>query len=278
MQQPTVTSGNVYGCVIVRLSDRLMLGKVPGMPSTLSVGNPADGAGTGSTSLKSFSIPNTVWAELVSKCAAPHFRTSSFLTVLEDDTTSGSSARGFGFDAKEISLSFHVLTDDALGFAILGDQTISRRDGHAVLNETAALFRKMFVESPHQLTPRMVDVFTKPCRELLLRHSKSGGGAGALAEDEKLHKVKSAVDEVKNLALDNVERALNRGGKIDDIVNQTDELQFQARGFQQSSRELRDQLWWNSMKGRLIVGGVAAAFVALVLFTFFYGGEDKKAT
>lgn len=235
----------LFGAVVVRLSDRMMLCKVPGMPT------------------EGFTIPGTAWAEIVSKCTAPHFRTSAYLNVTSDDV-----------HANEVQLSYHVLTDDAVGYGIIAAKEVSRRQGHAALDELAALFKKMFVESPAKLSPKTVDVFAKPARELLTR--LSGVPAGGAPGEEKVRKVKLAVDEVKSMALDNVERVIQRGQHIDDIVQATDDLQFQAQGFQRSSRELSNQLWWNSMKGKLIMGGAAGLFILIVLFTFFGGNGDKK--
>lgn len=250
----------IYGGVVVRLADRMLLCKVAAVPT------------------QGFTIPGTAWAELVDRCAAPFFRTSAFLNVTADDNP-----------AHEIKLSYHVMTDDALGFALVGMQGISRRQGHAAVDEMAALFHKMFVENPAKLTPQLVDVFAKPCRDLLIRLSDddavSGAGNAASAPgrssgptdaNDKVRKVRAAVDEVKNLALDNVDRVIQRGQRIDDIVQATDDLQFQAQGFQRSSRELRNQIWWNSMKGKIIIGGVASLFILLVLFTFFGGNNSNK--
>lgn len=247
MSSPIVAAGEeshaIYGAVVVRLVDRVMLSKTPGVPT--------DG----------FTIPNTAWADLVSRCSAPHFRTSAFLNVTADrDPT------------QEVSLSYHIMTDDALGYGVIGARSLSRREGHAALDELAALFKKMFVEPPMKLSPKLVDVFARPARDLLVKQSS---GAPGDAGENKIKKVKLAVDEVKNMALDNVERAIQRGQRIDDIVQATDDLQFQAEGFQRNSRDLRNQMWWNSMKGRVMICGVGVFMLLLIYFTFFMG--RKKA-
>lgn len=235
----------LYGAVVVRLVDRVMLCKTPGMPAT------------------GFTIPGTAWADLVSRCSAPHFRTSAFLNVTADrDPT------------HEVTLSYHLMTDDALGYGVIGARTVSRREGHAALDELAALFKKMFVEPPAKLNPKLVDVFARPARDLLVKQS-TGGDAG----ENKVKKVKLAVDEVKNMALDNVERVIQRGQRIDDIVQATDDLQFQAEGFQRNSRDLRHQLWWGSMKEKLMVAAAVVVMLLLLYFTFFVGnGSSAKTT
>ncbi|KAG5505780.1 hypothetical protein JKF63_05116 [Porcisia hertigi] len=238
----------LYGAVVVRIVDRMMLFKTPDLPT--------DG----------FTIPGTAWADLVCRCSAPHFRTSAFLNVTSDDNPT-----------QEVTLSYHLMTDDALGYGIVGAKAVGRREGHAALDEMAALFRKMFVEPPSRLNPKLVSVFARPARDLLMKQSSSGAAAAGLA-DSKVQKVKLAVNEVKNMALDNVERVIQRGQRIDDIVQATDDLQFQAEGFQRSSRDLRNQLWWNSIKGWLMIAGAVAFMLLLLYFTFFVGKGSSKNT
>ncbi|RNE97547.1 vesicule-associated membrane protein [Trypanosoma conorhini] len=236
----------IYGGIVVRLSDRLMLCKAPGCPTS------------------DFAIPGVVWAEVVSKCAAPNFRTTSFIS-LHSEGEEAATAAG------PAQLSYHIMTDSELAFAILADKAVTRRQGHAALDEVAKTFRKMFVENVSKLNTKMVDVFVKPYRDLLLRMSESG------EPEDKVRRVKLAVAEVKDLALDNVERVIQRGQRIDDIVQSTEDLQFQAQGFQRSSRDLRQQLWWNSIKGKLIIGGVAAFFIVIVMFVFFAGNGNGNS-
>uniref|UniRef100_A0A0A9WDL2 Vesicle-associated membrane protein 7 n=1 Tax=Lygus hesperus TaxID=30085 RepID=A0A0A9WDL2_LYGHE len=212
-------TGALYGALVVRLSDRVLLSRVNGAPTT------------------NFTLPDTVWAELVNKCATAHFRTSAFIGVTRDSNPT-----------EEVQLSYHIMTDDSFGYGVVASKDVSRRAGHAALDEIAALFRKMFIEAPNKLTIKIVDVFARPCRDVLVRLSNntavsSPSTGSALPTDAKVKQVKLAVDEVKNLALDNVERVIQRGQRIDDIVQATDELQFQAQGFQRSSRDLRNQLW-----------------------------------
>ncbi|KPI83776.1 putative vesicule-associated membrane protein [Leptomonas seymouri] len=230
----------LYGAVVVRLVDRVMLSKTPGVPT--------DG----------FTIPGTAWADLVSRCSAPHFRTSAFLNVTADHDPT-----------QEVTLSYHIMTDGDLGYGVIGAKSINRREGHAALDELAELFKKMFVESVVKLSPKLVDVFARPARDLLVKLSS---GATGDAGENKVKKVRLAVDEVKNMALDNVERVIQRGQRIDDIVQATDDLQFQAEGFQRNSRDLRNQMWWNSMQGKLILCGIGAFMLLLIYFTFFMGG------
>ncbi|EPY42662.1 vesicle-associated membrane protein 7 [Angomonas deanei] len=155
------------------------------------------------------------------------------------------------------------MTDDTTGFAVLCGKSVSRREGQAALDDLSSLFRKMFVENVSKLTSSSVSVFSKPAKDLLL---SSGNGPDSLA---KINEVKSAVDEAKGLAMDNVERLIQRDQKIDDIIHASEDLLYHSDGFGRNSRALSDQIWWNSMKGKIIIFGTAAVFLFMVFFVFF---------
>lgn len=95
--------------------------------------------------------------------------------------------------------------------------------------------------------------------------------------EDKLQQVRTVVDEVKTIALDNVEKVLQRGTQIDEIVEKTDELQNAAVGFQRQSRNLRNQMWWNNTKGTLVIAGVVTAFLVVVYIVFCGGLSCSSA-
>lgn len=193
-------------------------------------------------------VPASAWGEIISRCSAQNFRTSFI---------ADSSGKRFGF---------HISSDDELAYAILSDENTSKRAAHLALDDLMKLFKKMFVESPSKLASNSCTVFQQPLLLLLARHS----GANANV-DEKVMQVKRTVEEVKGLALDNVERVLARGQQIEEIISATDDLQSQAQGFQRSSRALRNQMWWNNAKAKFFIA-LGVIFFLLIVYFIFCGG------
>lgn len=234
-----------FGGIVVRLSDRLVLSEVSTASSSSS---------TSSSSSSTTSLPVTLWPEVIAKLAKK-LRSTSFLDF--SNTGSGGGSTRY---------AVHILSDEDIAFAVVSDEHLPRRTAHQCLDELAKLYQRMFVENPASLTPSMTSVFKQPFQEHLEKSSQDGAFA-----DERVKKVKQTVQEVKELALDNVERVLQRGEKIDDIVNATEDLQSQASGFHRNARALRSQMWWNGMKGKLIIGGAIGMFL-LVVYLIFCGG------
>lgn len=90
-------------------------------------------------------------------------------------------------------------------------------------------------------------------------------------EMSKLSKLKAQITEVKGIMMDNIEKVLDRGEKIELLVDKTENLQFQADSFQRQGRQLRRKMWLQNLQMKLIIGG--AIFVSvMVVWLFICGG------
>lgn len=83
--------------------------------------------------------------------------------------------------------------------------------------------------------------------------------------------VKGQIEDVKGVMVENIEKVLERGEKIELLVEKTDQLQTSAFLFESSSRNLRRTMYWRKM--RCYIGlGVAAAFLILIASASMCGG------
>uniref|UniRef100_A0A0E0EP08 Uncharacterized protein n=1 Tax=Oryza meridionalis TaxID=40149 RepID=A0A0E0EP08_9ORYZ len=90
-------------------------------------------------------------------------------------------------------------------------------------------------------------------------------------EISKLSKVKAHLTEVKGIMMDNIEKILERGEKIELLVGKTETLQSQADSFHRHGRELRRKMWLQNLRFKLMVGGAVAALI-LFLWLIICGG------
>ncbi|CAA6667591.1 unnamed protein product [Spirodela intermedia] len=67
-------------------------------------------------------------------------------------------------------------------------------------------------------------------------------------EMSKLSKLKAQITEVKGIMMDNIEKVLDRGEKIELLVDKTESLQFQADSFQRQGRQLRRKMWLQNLR------------------------------
>ncbi|XP_058207875.1 vesicle-associated membrane protein 727 [Rhododendron vialii] len=90
-------------------------------------------------------------------------------------------------------------------------------------------------------------------------------------EISKLSKLRTQITEVKGIMMDNIEKVLDRGEKIELLVDKTENLQFQADSFQRQGRQLRRKMWLQSLQMKLMVGGVILV-VIVILWLIACGG------
>ncbi|AQL09786.1 Putative vesicle-associated membrane protein family protein [Zea mays] len=86
-------------------------------------------------------------------------------------------------------------------------------------------------------------------------------------EIDKLAKVKAQVTEVKGVMMQNIEKVLDRGEKIELLVDKTEDLRSQAQDFRQQGTKIRRKMWWENMKMKLIVFGIVVALILLIVLT-----------
>ncbi|GLT57039.1 hypothetical protein SLA2020_300420 [Shorea laevis] len=86
-------------------------------------------------------------------------------------------------------------------------------------------------------------------------------------EISKLSKLKAQITEVKEIMMDNIEKVLDRGERIELLVDKTENLQFQADSFQRQGRQLRRKMWLQSLKVKLVVGGTIVTLIIILWLT-----------
>ncbi|EPS62366.1 hypothetical protein M569_12426, partial [Genlisea aurea] len=85
------------------------------------------------------------------------------------------------------------------------------------------------------------------------------------------------ITEVKGIMMDNIEKVLDRGEKIELLVDKTENLQFQASSpfylspadsFQRQGRQLRRKMWLQNLHKRLMIGGAILILISLLWLIF----------
>ncbi|KAL9411188.1 hypothetical protein AB3S75_044891 [Citrus x aurantiifolia] len=90
-------------------------------------------------------------------------------------------------------------------------------------------------------------------------------------EISKLAKVKAQVSEVKGVMMENIEKVLDRGEKIELLVDKTENLRSQAQDFRQQGTKMRRKMWIQNMKIKLIVLGIIIALILIIVLSVCHG-------
>ncbi|GAA0170337.1 hypothetical protein Leryth_026575 [Lithospermum erythrorhizon] len=95
-------------------------------------------------------------------------------------------------------------------------------------------------------------------------------------EINKLAKVKAQVNEVKGVMMENIEKVLDRGEKIELLVDKTENLRSQAQDFRQQGTKMRRKMWYQNMKMKLIVLCILIVLVLIIFLSVCPRFQCKK--
>lgn len=81
---------------------------------------------------------------------------------------------------------------------------------------------------------------------------------------DQLERAKDELNQVRNIMVQNVEQILNRGERIELLVDKTDSMAHQATEFRRGAKSVRRQQFWRNQKIMVLsffVGLVSTSFV-----------------
>jgi len=99
-------------------------------------------------------------------------------------------------------------------------------------------------------------------------------GTTQAGKDDAISKAQKEIDDVRAIMTENIDRVLERGERIDLLVDKTDRLGGSARDFRVRSRGLRRRMWWKNVK--LMVLFIVVIIFLMYLFVGFACGLPGK--
>lgn len=71
--------------------------------------------------------------------------------------------------------------------------------------------------------------------------------------NDKINQMKKDIDDTKNIMVQNIEKVLERGERIDLLVTRTEEMQEQSYKFKSGATDLKKKLWWKNVKLWIVI-------------------------
>lgn len=99
--------------------------------------------------------------------------------------------------------------------------------------------------------------FNAVLKGLMVEFGTTSGG-----RDDAITNVQREMDDVRGIMTRNIEGLLERGERIDLLVDKTDRLGGSAREFRVRSRGLKRQMWWKNVK---LMALLAIVFILIIV-------------
>ena len=113
-----------------------------------------------------------------------------------------------------------------------------------------------------ELPPYGAADFNASLKKLMVSHGTTEGG-----QQDAISNTQYEIDNVRGIMTQNIERVLERGERIDLLVDKTDRLGAGAHDFRVRSRGLKRRMWWKNTKLMVLV--VLVVIFLLYLFIGF---------
>ena len=159
-----------------------------------------------------------------------------------------------------------------LTYLVVADASLGRRIPFGFLVEIRTRFLATYPPASTDfgsLPSYGTAAFNTTLKQLLVKFGTTDEG-----QQDALGNVQREIASVKGIMTENIERVLERGERIDLLVDKTDRLGAGARDFRVRSRGLRRRMWWKNVKLMAMLGLVAVFL--LYLFVGFGCGLPSE--
>jgi hypothetical protein len=166
--------------------------------------------------------------------------------------------------------TFNYLSASGFVFLVVADEAFGRQVPFACLDQIAAEFTRAHGDAAAGAIAHSLDrAFGPRLKELM-----DACSADPHAATSKVSRVQQQVSEVKEIMMDNIEKVLDRGEKIELLVDKTENLRFQADNFHRTGRALRRRMWWQNLKMKLMMAAFVCVVILILFLSFCYGGGN----
>jgi len=159
---------------------------------------------------------------------------------------------------------FHYYATDGLIFLCMSDEQFPRRIAFAFLEDIKNRFLAVYKTTyKTALSFGMNEEFSRVLKRQMEYYSYD-------PSVDKIATVQKKVDETKKVMVENIERVLDRGEKIELLVSRTEHLQDQSYKFSQASKDLRWAFCFTNIK--LWIALIIVVIILIWLISSFVCG------
>ncbi|GIL62261.1 hypothetical protein Vafri_16555 [Volvox africanus] len=144
---------------------------------------------------------------------------------------------------------FHVMVSDGITYMAVAEEAFGRRIPFAFLEDVRGRFVGMYGAAAKEAVAYEYNTeFGKVIADRAAYFSDPSSDA--------INHLQGQLQEVKHIMIENIEKVLERGERLDLLVDKTEGLQQVSLAFRQQARRLKQTLWWKN--ARLWIAASAA--------------------
>ncbi|GFP83320.1 vesicle-associated membrane protein 713 [Phtheirospermum japonicum] len=151
---------------------------------------------------------------------------------------------------------FHVKRTDGLTILCMAEDTAQRRIPFAFLEDIHQRFVRSYGRAVLSAQAyAMNDEFSRVLSQQMDYYSKDPNA-------DRMNRIKGEMSQVRTVMIENIDKVLERGDRLDLLVGKTSYMQANSFRFRKQSRRLRSTMWWSNAK-------LTVALIFLLLVTVY---------
>ena len=160
---------------------------------------------------------------------------------------------------------FHYAVSGGITYLVMADAALRRRMPFAFLNDIKEQFQTNYGDRAQTANAFAMNEEFAPVLQRRMAHFNNDPNG------DMLTKAQHQVQDLKQGAMKNINKVLERGEKIDLLVDKTDRMKNTANKFARTSRNLKNQMWWRNIQMWAMVV-CCAALVVYIIGSLVCGG------
>ncbi|KAF9615227.1 hypothetical protein IFM89_022489 [Coptis chinensis] len=171
-----------------------------------------------------------------------------------------------GNDDSNVSYSqdrfiFHVKRTDGLSVLCMADDAAGRRIPFAFLEDIHGRFVKTYGRAVHTaLAYGMNDEFSRILSQQMDFYSNDPNA-------DRLNRLKGEMSQVRNVMIENIDKVLERGDRLELLVDKTSTMQGNTFRFRKQTRRFKNSVWWRNVK--LTVAAIVLLLIIIYVVLAF---------
>lgn len=156
--------------------------------------------------------------------------------------------------------TYHILIEDLLIYICAAESDFGKNVPFSFLNEiknrftSGSLAIRALTASEHEFDRD----FSYVLKDQMVKFSSD------IAVDG-VSKVKKQVEEVMVVMTSNIEKVVDRGERLESLLDKTNELEVSATQFHSTAKKVKRHMWCKNFKMWIVLLGVVAAIVTLII-------------
>ncbi|WOL05111.1 hypothetical protein Cni_G13834 [Canna indica] len=150
---------------------------------------------------------------------------------------------------------FHVKRTDGITVLCIADEAAGRRIPFAFLEDIHGRFVKTYARACHTAPAyAMNEEFSRILGQQMDYYSNDPNA-------DRMNRIKGEMSQVRNVMIENIDKVLERGERLEMLVDKTANMQGNSVRFKKQSRRFRNNAWWQNVQ--------LTAILILVLLLIF---------